>query len=66
MAKNKITSDDYSTIVLGMNALINELNAKNVNGNFNVTIENATEIADYLQAKIDKRENLGIGWYTKA
>ena len=62
MAKSKITQTDYSTIVLGMAALINELEAKNSNNNFTETIANAKEIQDYLNEKIEKRERLGIGW----
>lgn len=62
MAKSKITQTDYSTIVLGMVALINELEAKNINNNFNETISNAKEIQEYLSAKMEKRERLGIGW----
>lgn len=60
--KSKISQTDYSTIVLGMVALINELEAKNGNGNFTETIANAKEIQEYLGAKIEKRELLGIGW----
>lgn len=62
MSKSKITQTDYSTIVLGMVALINELEAKNSNNNFDETIANAKEIQEYLSAKIEKRERLGIGW----
>jgi hypothetical protein len=62
MAKTKISQTDYSTIVLGMQALINELDAKNSNNNFTETIANAKEIHEYLSAKIEKRERLGIGW----
>ena len=45
-----------------MVALINELEAKNSNNNFDETIANAKEIQEYLSAKIEKRERLGIGW----
>lgn len=62
MAKSKITQTDYSTIVLGMAALINQLEAKNGNNNFTELIANAKEIQDYLNEKIEKRERLGIGW----
>ena len=62
MAKSKIVQADYATIMLGMVALINELEAKNNNGNFTETIANAMEIQEYLSAKIEKREDLGIGW----
>jgi len=62
MAKSKISQTDYSTIVLGMAALINELEAKNGHNNFNETIANAKEIQEYLTEKIEKRERLGIGW----
>lgn len=62
MKKSKITQTDYSTIVLGMVALINELEAKNAHGNFNETIANAKDIQEYLGSKIEKRELLGTGW----
>lgn len=61
--KKKITSDDYGVIVLGMNALIKELEQKNEHHNFDALLESALEIGQYLQAKIDKREALGVGWY---
>lgn len=62
MSKSKITQTDYSTIVLGMVALINQLEEKNSNNNFTETIANAKEIQEYLTEKIEKRERLGIGW----
>jgi hypothetical protein len=62
MSKSKISQTDYSTIVLGMASLINELEAKNSNNNFTETIANAKEIQEYLTEKIEKRERLGIGW----